>query len=127
VVVSTAGLDIIVPLGASCSPDSPFGTIDGGEVVKVSNPRTIPVGAGNADQAAAWDGAEGAYWAAHARHFDESIAAHHRRFMDALEIAAGSRVLDVGCGTGQTTRDAGRVATNGSALGVDLSARMLEV
>jgi ubiquinone/menaquinone biosynthesis C-methylase UbiE len=34
-------------------------------------------------------------------------------------------VLDVGCGRGQTTRDAGRLATAGSALGVDLSSSLL--
>jgi SAM-dependent methyltransferase len=35
------------------------------------------------------------------------------------------RVLDVGCGNGQTTRDAARAASAGSALGVDLSSAML--
>jgi SAM-dependent methyltransferase len=41
-------------------------------------------------------------------------------------IGARDHVLDVGCGTGQTTRDAGRAASAGSALGVDLSSRMLD-
>jgi SAM-dependent methyltransferase len=35
-------------------------------------------------------------------------------------------VLDIGCGTGQSTREAARAAVAGSAVGVDLSARMLE-
>jgi SAM-dependent methyltransferase len=35
-------------------------------------------------------------------------------------------VLDLGCGNGSTTRDAARAAVDGSALGIDLSARMLE-
>jgi SAM-dependent methyltransferase len=35
-------------------------------------------------------------------------------------------VLDVGCGTGQSTREAARAAVTGSAVGVDLSAPMLE-
>jgi SAM-dependent methyltransferase len=34
-------------------------------------------------------------------------------------------VLDIGCGNGQTTRDAARAATRGEALGVDLSSAML--
>ncbi|WP_328473019.1 class I SAM-dependent methyltransferase [Actinoplanes sp. NBC_00393] len=36
------------------------------------------------------------------------------------------RVLDVGCGAGQTTRDAARAAVSGSALGVDVSAPAIE-
>lgn len=35
-------------------------------------------------------------------------------------------MLDVGCGNGQTTRDAARAAFDGSAVGVDLSSRMVE-
>ena len=35
-------------------------------------------------------------------------------------------VLDVGCGTGQTTREAAHAAFDGSAVGVDVSATMLE-
>jgi SAM-dependent methyltransferase len=36
-------------------------------------------------------------------------------------------VLDIGCGAGQTTREAARVAVKGSVVGVDTSAEMLEV
>ncbi|HWC37017.1 MAG TPA: class I SAM-dependent methyltransferase, partial [Acidimicrobiales bacterium] len=34
---------------------------------------------------------------------------------------------DIGCGTGQATRDAARAASEGTALGVDLSGRMIEL
>jgi SAM-dependent methyltransferase len=34
-------------------------------------------------------------------------------------------VLDIGCGTGRTTRQAARLAADGSALGVDLSSAMI--
>lgn len=81
----------------------------------------------NADQARSWDGGEGTYWAAHARRFDESVAAYHLPFLDAAQMGRGDRVLDVGCGTGQTTRDAARQATDGSALGVDLSSQMIDL
>jgi SAM-dependent methyltransferase len=35
-------------------------------------------------------------------------------------------VLDIGCGTGQTTREAARTAQAGGALGVDISAPVIE-
>jgi SAM-dependent methyltransferase len=79
----------------------------------------------NAGQVAAWDGDEGEFWTAQARRFDETLAAFHTPFLAAAAIGEGDRVLDVGCGTGQTTRDAARTAAAGSALGVDLSSRMI--
>ncbi len=41
-------------------------------------------------------------------------------------VGLTDHVLDIGCGTGQSTRDAARAAAAGSVLRVDLSARMLE-
>jgi SAM-dependent methyltransferase len=86
----------------------------------------VRVAPSNADQLAAWDGDEGAYWAAHADHYDRALAGYHDALLAAASITASDRVLDVGCGTGQTTRDAARAASAGSTLGVDLSTRMLE-
>jgi len=81
----------------------------------------------NAEQARVWDGDEGAYWADHAQRFDRAMAAYHGTFMAACGIARGERVLDIGCGTGQATRDAAAAARPGPALGVDLCARMIEL
>jgi SAM-dependent methyltransferase len=81
----------------------------------------------NAEQARAWDGDEGAYWAEHALRFDRAMAAYHGAFMAACGIARGERVLDIGCGTGQATRDAAAAARPGPALGVDLCGRMIEL
>src|SRR5690348_9397043 len=81
----------------------------------------------NAEQARAWDGDEGAYWADHAQRFDRAVAAYHGTFMAACGIALGEHVLDIGCGTGQAARDAAAAAGPGHALGVDLSARMIEL
>jgi SAM-dependent methyltransferase len=81
----------------------------------------------NQAQADAWDGDEGAYWAENAEHFDRSVSAYHEPLLDAARIETTDRVLDIGCGTGQTTRDAARRASAGMALGVDLSSRMLTV
>jgi SAM-dependent methyltransferase len=87
---------------------------------------SIAVDPANIDQARAWDGDEGAYWADNAERFDRFIATHHAPFLAAAAITATDRVLDIGCGTGQATRDAARAATAGSALGVDLSTRMID-
>ncbi|MEV4191882.1 class I SAM-dependent methyltransferase [Streptomyces toxytricini] len=45
--------------------------------------------------------------------------------MRAAGIGREEAVLDIGCGTGQTTRDAARIAVAGSVVGMDLSAAML--
>lgn len=80
----------------------------------------------NVEMAAAWDGDEGDHWTEHAERYESSSAGYGRRLLEAAQIAREDAVLDVGCGTGKTTRDAARVAVAGSALGVDLSARMIE-
>lgn len=86
-----------------------------------------PHGAGvNAEQAAEWDGPAGAHRTKHAAIFDAETRPHNKRFRAATGVTSRDRVLDIGCGTGQTTRDAARAAAAGSALGVDLSAQMLE-
>jgi SAM-dependent methyltransferase len=86
---------------------------------------SIAVDPANIEQVTAWDGDEGAYWADNAERFDRFMTAYHAPFLAAAAIRATDRVLDIGCGTGQTTRDAARAAAAGSALGVDLSARMI--
>jgi SAM-dependent methyltransferase len=86
----------------------------------------VHVDTSNTEQLRAWDGDEGAYWAAHAEYFDRGLAGYHAQFLRACAIGPSERVLDIGCGTGETTRDAARAATTGSALGVDLSSAMLD-
>jgi SAM-dependent methyltransferase len=86
----------------------------------------LTVDASNAEQAKAWDGDEGSYWADNAGHFDRAVAAYHGPFMSGAGITPTDLVLDIGCGTGQTTRDAARAAVSGAVLGVDLSSRMIE-
>ena len=81
----------------------------------------------NVEQARAWDGAEGAHWARHAARFEESTAAYDRVLFEAAAITPGMRVLDVGCGSGSTTREAARRAAPGQVVGVDLSAAMIDV
>jgi SAM-dependent methyltransferase len=87
---------------------------------------TTMTAAENAAQAEAWNGSTGEHWAEHARRYNHATRRHARRLFDAAAISATDAVLDVGCGTGSTTRRAAQVATRGSAVGVDLSAVMLE-
>ena len=87
----------------------------------------VHVASSNEGQLGAWDGDEGSYWAANADRYDRSVRVHHHRLLDAAGIAKTDRVLDIGCGAGQLSRDAARIASSGSTLGVDLSSAMLEV
>jgi SAM-dependent methyltransferase len=80
----------------------------------------------NADAATAWDGATGDIWTDNADLFDAGVARYLKPFLDAAAIELTAHVLDVGCGNGLTTREAARLASAGSATGVDLSARMLD-
>ncbi|MEU0941439.1 class I SAM-dependent methyltransferase [Streptomyces canus] len=57
--------------------------------------------------------------------YDSELARHHERLLAALDVRPGDRVLDIGCGTGRTTRDAARAASPGTALGIDVSGPML--
>jgi SAM-dependent methyltransferase len=91
----------------------------------VTPTNALHTAASNTEQLRAWDGEEGAYWATHADHFDRSAIPYHRRLLASAAVADGDRVLDIGCGTGQTTVLAARAATSGSVLGVDLSSQLL--
>jgi SAM-dependent methyltransferase len=58
--------------------------------------------------------------------YDAELRLHDEVFRRTHDPRPDDRVLDIGCGTGRTTRDAARSAREGSALGVDLSAPMIE-
>ena len=58
--------------------------------------------------------------------YDAELRLHNDALRRAYEIGPEDRVLDIGCGAGQTTRDAARLAGDGWALGVDISKEMIE-
>jgi len=80
----------------------------------------------NTEQATVWNGYDGVHWAEHADRWNAVNAGFNDSLFTAAAIGEGDRVLDVGCGTGQTTRLAARHARRGRADGIDLSAPMLE-
>jgi len=59
--------------------------------------------------------------------YDAELRRHDERFRAALRVGPWDRVLDIGCGAGQSTREAARAASQGSAVGVDISEEMLQV
>jgi ubiquinone/menaquinone biosynthesis C-methylase UbiE len=89
--------------------------------------QTAPASSANAEQIQRWNGDGGQRWIANR----ERHQASHQRLLPHLfggaAISPGDRVLDVGCGCGETTIAAAQAASGGSALGLDLSAPMLEV
>jgi SAM-dependent methyltransferase len=58
--------------------------------------------------------------------YDAELRLHTAVLRRNWGIQPGEHVLDIGCGTGQTTREAARMAPAGSALGVDVSATAIE-
>jgi ubiquinone/menaquinone biosynthesis C-methylase UbiE len=58
--------------------------------------------------------------------YDTELRLYNEVLRRACEVQSDDHVLDIGCGTGQTTRDAARLAQAGSALGVDTSTAAIE-
>jgi SAM-dependent methyltransferase len=80
----------------------------------------------NTHQAEAWNGYEGHHWAECQDRYDTVNAGMNEPLLAAAAIKESDRVLDIGCGNGQTTRLAARQAWHGHALGIDLSVPMLD-
>ena len=79
----------------------------------------------NVEAAEAWDGDEGEHWAEHAERYEHSSWRHRARLLQASSIRPTDRVIDIGCGSGRVTIEAAQLASDGSALGVDLSSSVL--
>ncbi|MGB6577811.1 MAG: methyltransferase domain-containing protein [Streptosporangiaceae bacterium] len=58
--------------------------------------------------------------------YDDELRLHHEVLRRACGVQPHEQVLDIGCGLGQTTCEAARLARAGSALGVDISASAIE-
>src|SRR5260370_784321 len=74
-----------------------------------------------------WTTETGSRWLERHAIIDQQIAPLGRRTMDRANIQLGWRVLDVGCGCGETAVElAWRVGHSGSVRGVDISAPLIE-
>jgi SAM-dependent methyltransferase len=58
--------------------------------------------------------------------YDAELHLHYEVLRRACGVDPREQVLDIGCGAGQTTREAARAAVAGGALGVDISAPAIE-
>lgn len=81
----------------------------------------------NREQIRYWNEEAGEKWVRFQDFLDTQIRPLGRKAMDRARLCPGQRVLDIGCGCGDTTLElAQRVSPGGHALGVDISAPMLE-
>ncbi len=81
---------------------------------------------GNAPMEEYWAGTRGQSWVRRSVAYDGQLRAYTDALVAELLAAPGESALDVGCGTGFTTRQlAAAVGTEGTAVGVDLSSAMI--
>lgn len=74
-----------------------------------------------------WDPERVASWLRRAEGLERQLAPVSAVLFAAADLQPGERVLDVGCGSGPTTREAAAVVgTSGRVTGIDVSADMIE-
>lgn len=80
-----------------------------------------------ADATDDWAGEMGARWLAHIDTFEGMIAPVGSALLDGADLRPGERIVDIGCGGGGTTITAARrVGPDGMALGLDISAALID-
>jgi SAM-dependent methyltransferase len=84
--------------------------------------------ADNSEQIAEWNGALGQRWVAMQQDIDRIVVPFGDAALKAAAPQPGERVIDIGCGCGDTSIEIARmVGASGSVLGIDVSQPMLEV
>jgi SAM-dependent methyltransferase len=80
----------------------------------------------NAEQIEFWNGAAADTWVAQQERLDRQLDPLGRAALRALAPRPGEQVLDVGCGSGQTTLQlAEAVGPGGRVIGIDVSSQLL--
>jgi SAM-dependent methyltransferase len=88
----------------------------------------IGVEVANSAQIQYWNSEGGANWLAMRERIERHLTPLGHLAMERAAIQPGEHVLDIGCGTGETTFDIGtRVGARGSVTGVDVSRPLLAV
>jgi SAM-dependent methyltransferase len=81
----------------------------------------------NADQKKFWDGPTGEKWVTHQADMDRNLADANAGVLKLAAAKPGERVLDIGCGAGQTSGLlAQAVGAAGHVTGVDISSQLLD-
>ncbi|TML82414.1 MAG: methyltransferase domain-containing protein [Actinobacteria bacterium] len=88
--------------------------------------RSMP--ADNSEQIAEWNGALGQRWVAMQREIDRIVVPFGDAALKAAAPQPGERVIDIGCGCGDTSIEIARIVGEaGAVVGIDVSQPMLEV
>jgi SAM-dependent methyltransferase len=87
----------------------------------------FPLDPSNAEQASDWGGDGGQHWATYHQGYERLLDVFDTVLIEGAPVHSDDRVLDVGCGTGATTRALAARAVDGSVCGLDLSGPMLEI
>ena len=81
----------------------------------------------NADQCEFWNGEGGRAWLEYHHVIDRLNRPLHRALMTAAAPNRGERVIDIGCGCGETAMEsANAVGPQGRVLGIDLSEMLID-
>jgi SAM-dependent methyltransferase len=79
------------------------------------------------EQTKLWNGAAGCAWVEAQALLDRTLQPFEDLLVEAVSANRAQRVLDVGCGTGSTTRAVARLlGATGDSVGIDISEQMIE-
>jgi SAM-dependent methyltransferase len=91
-------------------------------------PPTSAIPSENSEQIAEWNGPLGHRWVAMQQQFDRVVGPFGDAALEAAAPRTGERVIDIGCGCGDTSIAMARmVGPTGAVVGIDVSQPMLAV